>query len=235
VQAVLLAGGLGTRLAPYTTILPKPLMPVGEMPILEIIIRQLRKAGFDRIEIATGYLSGLIEAYFGDGARWDVSIRYHREHERLGTAGPIAFLEQYLEPTFLFMNGDVLTDLDFGEMYRAHIQSGALLSTATCVRSFTLSLGSIVRGADGAIVDYVEKPTYTFECSAGIYAANRDVVAHIERSRPFDMPELVMRLIANAASVKPYPIEGFWLDIGTPDDYRQAVEKYADSFAALAR
>jgi NDP-sugar pyrophosphorylase family protein len=234
-QAVLLAGGLGTRLAPYTTILPKPLMPVGEMPILEIIIRQLRKAGFDRIEIATGYLSGLIEAYFGDGARWDTRIRYHREHERLGTAGPIAFLEQYLEPDFLFMNGDVLTDLDFGELYAAHVKSGALLSTATCVRSFTLSLGSIVRGANGAIVDYIEKPTYTFECSAGIYAAKRDVTGYIERTRPFDMPELVMRLIDKGAEVRPHPIEGFWLDIGTPDDYRQAVEKHAESFAALAR
>jgi NDP-sugar pyrophosphorylase family protein len=234
-QAVLLAGGLGTRLAPYTTILPKPLMPVGEMPILEIIIRQLRKAGFDRIEIATGYLSGLIEAYFGDGSRWDTRIRYHREHERLGTAGPIAFLEEHLEPNFLFMNGDVLTDLDFGELYAAHVESGALLSTATCVRSFTLSLGSIVRGATGAIVDYIEKPTYTFECSAGIYAAKRDVAGYIERTRPFDMPELVMRLIDNGAAVRPHPIEGFWLDIGTPDDYRQAVEKHAESFAALAR
>jgi NDP-mannose synthase len=234
-QAVLLAGGLGTRLAPYTTILPKPLMPVGEMPILEIIIRQLRKAGFDRIEIATGYLSGLIEAYFGDGARWDTRIRYHREHERLGTAGPIAFLEEYLEPNFLFMNGDVLTDLDFGELYSAHVASGAILSTATCVRSFTLSLGSIVRGATGAIVDYIEKPTYTFECSAGIYAAQREVTGYIERTRPFDMPELVMRLIDKGAAVRPHPIEGFWLDIGTPDDYRQAVEKHAESFAALAR
>jgi NDP-sugar pyrophosphorylase family protein len=226
---------MGTRLAPYTTILPKPLMPVGEMPILEIIIRQLRKSGFDRIEIASGYLSGLIEAYFGDGSRWDVQIRYHREHERLGTAGPIAFLAEYLEPAFLFMNGDVLTDLDFGELYRAHMQSGALLSTATCVRSFTLSLGSIVRGADGGIADYIEKPTYTFECSAGIYAASRDIVAHIDRSRPFDMPELVMRLVRGNAIVRPHPIEGFWLDIGTPDDYRQAVEQYAESFAALVK
>jgi NDP-sugar pyrophosphorylase family protein len=232
-QAVLLAGGLGTRLAPYTTILPKPLMPVGEMPILEIIIRQLRKAGFDKIEIATGYLSGLIEAYFSDGARWDVQIRYHREPERLGTAGPIAFLEEFLEPAFLFMNGDVLTDLDFGELYRAHLESGALLSTATCTRTFTLSLGSIVRGAAGDITDYIEKPTYTFECSAGVYAASRDVVAYIERSRPYDMPELVRRLIHERAPVRPHPITGFWLDIGTPDDYRLAVEKYADTFAAL--
>jgi NDP-mannose synthase len=234
-QAVLLAGGFGTRLAPYTTILPKPLMPVGEMPILEIIIRQLRKAGFEQIEIASGYLSGLIEAYFSDGARWGVQIRYHREHERLGTAGPIAFLERVLEATFLFMNGDVLTDLDFGELYRAHQRSGALLSTATCKRSFTLSLGSIVQDECGNVVDYVEKPTYTFECSAGIYAASRDIVAFIERSRPFDMPELVRRLIDADASVRLHPITGFWLDIGTPDDYRQAVEKYADSFAAMLR
>ena len=115
------------------------------------------------------------------------------------------------------------------------MESGALLSTATCTRSFTLSLGSIVRGESGGIIDYVEKPTYTFECSAGVYVANRDVVAYIERSRPFDMPELVRRLIHEGASVRPHPITGFWLDIGTPDDYRQAVEKYADSFAAMLR
>lgn len=234
-QAVLLAGGLGTRLAPYTTILPKPLMPVGEMPILEIIIRQLRKAGFDQIEIATGYLSGLIEAYFSDGSRWDVHIRYHREPKRLGTAGPIAFIEADLEPTFLFMNGDVLTDLDFGDLYRTHVASGALLSTATCTRSFTLSLGSIERDGNGSIAGYVEKPTYTFECSAGVYAANRDIVPYIDRSQPFDMPDLVRRLIAAKACVRPHPIPGFWLDIGTPDDYRTAVENYADSFAAMLR
>ncbi|MEO9171167.1 MAG: sugar phosphate nucleotidyltransferase [Candidatus Baltobacteraceae bacterium] len=233
-QAVILAGGLGTRLAPYTTVLPKPLMPIGEMPVLEVIIRQLRRAGFTRIELATGYLSGLLEAYFGDGSRWDVQIRYHLERERAGTAGPIALLGDSLDDVFLAMNGDVLTDLDFRDLYDAHARSGAVLTAATCARSVTLPLGAIVHGSDGAIIDYVEKPTYHFECSAGIYAMKKDVVRFIERGRPYDLPELVRHLIDVKQPIRTHPIEGFWLDIGTPEDFRRANEEFAALFPDIA-
>lgn len=229
-QAVILAGGLGTRLAPYTTVLPKPLMPIGELPVLEVIIRQLRSVGFTRIELATGYLSGLLEAYFGDGSRWDVQIRYHLERERAGTAGPIALLESWLDDVFLVMNGDVLTDLDFGDLLQSHVASGAVLTAATCEREITLPLGAIVHGSDGAVTDYVEKPTYHFECSAGIYAMKKTVVSFIERGRPYDLPELVRRLIEIGQPIRTFPITGFWLDIGTPDDFRRATEEFETLF-----
>ena len=229
-QAVILAGGLGTRLAPYTTVLPKPLMPIGELPVLEVIIRQLRSVGFTRIELATGYLSGLLEAYFGDGSRWDVHIRYHLERERAGTAGPIALLESSLDDVFLVMNGDVLTDLHFGDLLENHVASGAVLTAATCERKITLPLGAIVHGPDGAVTDYVEKPTYHFECSAGIYAMKKAVVPFIERGRPYDLPELVRRLIEIGQPIRTFPITGFWLDIGTPDDFRRATEEFDTLF-----
>lgn len=232
-QAVILAGGLGTRLAPYTTVLPKPLMPIGQMPVLEVIVRQLSAAGFKRIELATGYLSGLLEAYFGTGERWGVSIAYHVERARAGTAGPIALLEGDLEERFLVMNGDVITDLDFGAFAREHAANGALLTAATCERSITLPLGAIVHGADGAVTDYLEKPTYRFECSAGIYMMNRQTVGFIKRGEPDDLPDLVRRLIAARAKIATYPIRGFWLDIGTPDDFRRANEEFETLFPEI--
>ncbi len=234
-QAVVLAGGKGTRLAPYTTVFPKPLMPVGEIPILEIIVRQLSVSGFRQLEFATGHLSALLEAYFGDGSRWGVKIRYHREETARGTAGPLASLESILASRFLIMNGDVLTDLDFGALFKAHAASGAILTAATCTRDITLSLGSIVSAADGSVVDYIEKPTYTFTCSSGIYAADHRVLPFIESERPFDIPELVKRLIEARERVGTYAIEGFWLDIGTPDDYRKANEEYLDLISSTYR
>jgi NDP-sugar pyrophosphorylase family protein len=232
-QAVILAGGKGTRLAPYTTVLPKPLMPIGDMPILEIIIRQLRRSGFTRIELATGHLSALIEAYFGDGKHYGVHISYHREERAAGTAGPLALLESALEEHFMVMNGDVLTDLEFAPFFLSHCERGALLTAATCKRNITLPLGAIVRDGDGTVSGYIEKPTYEFECSAGIYAATRAAVQYIERDRAFDLPELVRALIAAGRPVHTHAIPGFWLDIGTPDDYRCAVDTYAANLEAL--
>jgi NDP-sugar pyrophosphorylase family protein len=230
-QAVILAGGKGTRLAPYTTILPKPLMPVGQVPILELIIRQLRHAGFDRIEIATGHLAGLIEAYFGDGSRWNVQLRYHVENEPAGTAGPLYLLREVLDDDFVVMNGDVLTDLDYAALFDAHHAGGALLTIATCMRDVVLSLGAIVRDDAGRICDYVEKPTYQFECSAGIYAAKRHIVDELADTLPVDFPTLVRKLIAKDAHLQAFPIPGFWLDIGTPDDYKRANDEFAERFA----
>lgn len=205
-------------------------MPIGQMPVLEVIIRQLHKAGFRKIELATGYLSGLLEAYFGDGSRWNVSIRYHVERERAGTAGPIALLEEILDERFLVMNGDVITDLDFGAFVREHTNSGAVLTAATCERQITLPLGAIVHDEDGRVNDYLEKPTYRFECSAGIYVMNRPTVTYIDRGRPYDLPDLVKRLIAERALIKTFPIEGFWLDIGTPDDFMRANDEFDSLF-----
>ena len=232
-QTVILAGGKGTRLTPYTTVLPKPLMPVGQLPVLELIVRQLGSFGFDRIDMATGYLSGLIEAYFGDGSRWGVQIVYHVEKHPAGTAGPIRLLSDALQESFIVMNGDVLTDLDFRALLEAHRRSGAILTIASCRREVTLPLGALVRGDHGAISDYVEKPTYEFECSSGIYAASKELVAHIGDGRPVDFPDLVRKLIAEEKHVEAFPIPGFWLDMGTPDDYRLANDEFANRFSHL--
>jgi NDP-sugar pyrophosphorylase family protein len=208
-------------------------MPIGDMPVLEIIIRQLRRSGFTRIELATGHLSALIEAYFGDGRRYGVQISYHREVRPAGTAGPLALLEASLEERFLIMNGDVLTDLGFASLFSSHCYSGALLTAATCKRNVTLPLGAIVRDENGTICGYLEKPSYEFECSAGIYAATRSAVNYIERGRAFDLPDLVRALIAAGRPVRTHAIRGFWLDIGTPDDYRCAVDTYGNSLDTL--
>lgn len=232
-QAVILAGGRGTRLAPYTTVLPKPLMPIGQYPILEVILRQLRGAGFERAEIATGYLSQLIESYFGDGSRLDIPVSYHKEESPAGTAGPLVLMEDALEDNFLVMNGDVLTDLDFCRLFTEHCSSGAALTAATCERTVTLGLGAIIRNSDGGVVDYLEKPTYHFECSAGIYVMHRRALQYIARKRPFDLPDLFKALISAGEDVETYPIEGFWLDIGTPEDYQQANERFANRFETL--
>lgn len=186
-----------------------------------------------RVEVATGYLSGLIEAYFGDGTRWGVAIRYHQERERAGTAGPIALFSDVLDETFLIMNGDVLTDLDFARFYEDHRASGALLTAATCQRTYPIAYGTVVRGESGRIVDYIEKPTYTYECSAGIYMANRRIVSAIKRGVPDDFPDLVKRLLAADEKVLAYAIPGFWYDIGTPADHRMINEEFARLFPAL--
>lgn len=233
-QAVILAGGRGTRLAPYTTVLPKPLMPIGQHPILELILRQLRRAGFDRAEIATGYLSQLIESYFGDGSRLDLAVTYHREECPVGTAGPLALMEDALDDNFLVMNGDVLTDLDFRRFFTEHCSGGATLTAATCERTVTLGLGAILRNDDGRVIDYLEKPTYRFECSAGIYVMHRKALSHITRGHRFDLPDLVKALISAGEHVGTHPIKGFWLDIGTPEDYQQANERFAECFEPLA-
>ena len=232
-QTVILAGGKGTRLTPYTTVLPKPLMPVGDLPVLELIVRQLKSSGFDRIDMATGYLSGLIEAYFGDGSRWGVNIVYHVEKQPAGTAGPLRLLRDALQESFIIMNGDVLTDLDFRVLFEAHCRSGAILTIATCKREVRLPLGALIRSDGGTIRDYVEKPTYTFECSSGIYAASKDLVAHIDEGRALDFPDLVRKLISEEKHIEAFPIAGFWLDMGTPDDYRLANDEFATRFSHL--
>ena len=174
IEVVLLAGGRGTRLAPYTTVLPKPLMPIGEMPVLEILLRRLAKAGFQRTHLAVGYLAELIEAYFGDGSRWGIELVYWREEEPLGTAGPLATIETAAEH-LLVMNGDLFTALDFGAFVDYHLERGATATIATRRREVPVEFGVIHLDGD-MIVDYDEKPTLSYDVSMGIYAFEREVV-----------------------------------------------------------
>jgi NDP-sugar pyrophosphorylase family protein len=224
-HAVILAGGKGTRLAPYTTIFPKPLVPLGEVPILEIVIRQLRTAGVDRITLAVGHLSELIQTFFQDGQRFGVHIEYAREERPLGTAGPLAAIAG-LEHTFLVMNGDVLTTLDFRDLLNFHRENQNAATIAMHDRKVNIDFGVIESGANGRLTNYIEKPSYAFQVSMGIYAFEPSVLQYIPSGKRFDFPELVLRLLSANEPVSGYAYDGYWMDIGRPDDYAQASEDF---------
>jgi NDP-sugar pyrophosphorylase family protein len=227
-RAVILAGGQGTRLRPYTTVIPKPLMPVGDRPVLDIVVRQLRRHGFERLTIATGHLAELLEAFFGDGSRYDLAIDYHRESEPLGTVGALALIEG-LDEDFLVMNGDVLTDIDYGGLLERHRGDGAAATIAVQKRDVQVSLGVLKfdDGADDALVTgYDEKPTLHYEASMGVYCFSPRVLGHIEAGRRLDFPDLVLKLIAAGEPVRAYRSDDYWLDIGRHDDYERAMDEF---------
>ncbi|MEM7204570.1 MAG: sugar phosphate nucleotidyltransferase [Planctomycetota bacterium] len=226
-RAIILAGGRGRRLLPYTSVLPKPLMPVGEQPILEIVVGQLRKAGFDRITMAVGHLASLIQAYFGAGEKFGVQIDYSIEREPLGTAGPLSLLAD-LDEDVLVMNGDVLTDLDYDVLMRDHRASGAMATLAVYRKRMDVSLGVLEVGEDRRVNAYIEKPVHHFEVSTGIYCFRPDVLRHLTPGAPCDLPVLVTRLIETGEIVRAFRIEGAWLDIGRPEDYETAQEMWVN-------
>ena len=224
-QAVILAGGKGSRLRPYTMVLPKPLMPIGDMPISEVIIRQLKKYGFRKITITTDYLAGLLEAYFGDGSKWNVKITYSRDYEPLGTAGPVASIED-LEDDFIVMNGDTLTTLDYSKLMRYHIRENSMVTIATCDKNIKIDLGILKSNEKDEIFDYIEKPTLSYEVSMGIYVFNKKVLKYIKRNEYLDFPDLIKILIKNNERVKGFHFSGYWLDIGRHEDYAKAIEEF---------
>lgn len=225
-RAVILAGGKGTRLAPYTTVLPKPLMPIGEMPILEIVIRQLARHGFNDLTLAVGYLAELLMAYCGDGSKFNVNLGYSREEQPLGTAGPIALVPN-LDDTFLVMNGDLLTTIDYSAMLKYHRERGALATIACYQRDVKIDLGVIEVGDDNWVANYIEKPTYHYAVSMGIYLFEPEILKHIEPHRRLDLPELVMKLMKEGQRVNVFNFDGYWLDIGRHDDYEKAIEEFS--------
>jgi NDP-sugar pyrophosphorylase family protein len=224
-KAVILAGGRGQRLAPYTTILPKPLMPIDDIPILEVVMRQLKNAGFDDITMAVGYLAELLMAYFGDGHKLGVQIHYSREEEPLGTAGPLALIEGLDEP-FLVMNGDLLTTLDYRAMWAYHIVQQTLATLATFRRSVKIDLGVIETDDEGSVQEYIEKPTYHYQVSTGIYVFDPSVLHFVPPGERMDLPELISLMLAAGHRIATYPFQGHWLDIGRHDDYEQAVIEF---------
>lgn len=225
-RAVILAGGKGTRLYPYTITFPKPLMPVGDTPILEVVLRQLRYYGVDEAIMAVGHLAELLMAYFGDGEKFGLRISYSRETEPLGTAGPLALIGG-LDSTFFVMNGDVLTTLNYAEMLAFHRQRGAVATIASHQRDARIDLGVIESDAGGWITDYIEKPTFHYQVSMGIYLFEPSVLRFIEKGQRLDFPDLVLKLVAAGEKVQVYPFEGPWLDIGRPDDYEAATAEFA--------
>ena len=224
-KAIILAGGKGTRLAPYTKVLPKPLMPIGDMPILEIILRQLKYAGIDEVILTVGHLAGLLQAFFQDGRNLGIKISYSFEDNPLGTAGPLAMVEG-LDDTFLVCNGDVLTTLDLRELVAYHKEFGAVATIATHTRNVRVDLGVIQFNGNQEIVSYKEKPSFTYHVSMGIYVFEPRVLKYIERNQYLDFPDLVLRLLGRGEKVIGYPFEGYWQDLGRADDYEQAVDEF---------
>ena len=224
-KAVILAGGKGTRLAPYTTILPKPLLPVGEMPILEIIIRQLRSYGIKDIILCVGHLGSLLEAYFGSGKKWDVTITYSYESKPLGTATPMALIKG-LDSTFLLMNGDIMTTLDYGKMIKFHQRHGQLVTVGVGQKKVKINLGVLKSGIDGVIEDYIEKPELSYAISMGIYVFEPKVIELIDPDQKLDLPDLVLKLIKAKKKVMGFKTQCQWLDLGYPEDFARAVEMF---------
>lgn len=227
-RAVVLAGGRGTRLRPYTAVLPKPLMPVGDRPIVDVVLRQLRRDGFGHVTIATGHLAELIEAFVRDGQAYGMTVDYHRENEPLGTVGALALIGSLDEP-FLVMNGDVLTDMDYRALLEHHTASGAAATIAVTTRTVQISLGVMHfedDGDDGRVTDYVEKPSLDYEASMGVYAFSPAVLAHIEPGERLDFPDLVLRLLKAGERVQAWRPDAYWLDVGRHEDYEQAMEEF---------
>jgi NDP-sugar pyrophosphorylase family protein len=203
-------------------------MPVGDRPILDIVIRQLARAQFDRVTIATGYLAELIEAFFGNGSRHGIPIDYFREDEPLGTVGALSLIEG-LNDHFLVMNGDVLTDLDYRALLEGHSAGGQAATIASHRRQVQVSLGVMhFDDEDDAatVTDYSEKPTLDYEVSMGVYCFAPRAIDLIEQGEKLDFPDLVLRLIAAGESVKAWRSDSYWLDIGRPDDYEQAQDEF---------
>ncbi len=222
-QAVIMAGGMGTRLRPLTYAIPKPLLPIGETPILELILRRLRRAGIRDVLIATGYRSELIETYFGDGRKWGVRINYTRETAPLGTAGILRRLRHRLRGDFLLMNGDVLTELDFRVMHRAHHSGDAQITVGVRALETEIPYGVLeCRGDD--IVAITEKPRLRSLISAGVYIVHPGVIGLIPARGRYDMPQLITAAIAAGRRVIKFQIKGYWMDIGHLDDYQRAVD-----------
>lgn len=224
-RAIILAGGKGRRLAPYTITFPKPMVPVGDMPILEIVIRQLKFAGFTHVTLAVGHLAELLMAYFQDGSRWGITIDYSREEKPLGTTGPLLLIKD-LPEDFLVMNGDVLTTLNYGELFQVHRRSRASLTVA-CHRCNTkVDLGVIEFDGRMQVTGYREKPTIPYDVSMGVYAFNKRALRNYAPDTYVDLPTVVQDLIAVGDPVKVHLTDNEWLDIGRPADYEIASERF---------
>ena len=224
-RAIILAGGKGTRLRPYTVVLPKPLMPLGEFPILEIIIRQLTHDGFDHITMAVNHQADIIKAFFGSGEKWNIKIDYSLEDKPLSTMGPLKLIKD-LPDNFLIMNGDILTDVDFGKFYDSHCNEKNIFTVSAARRVQISEYGVLIKDNNQNLVDFKEKPKENFLVSMGIYMASKKILDIIPPNEAYGFDHLMLELIKQKkfASIKEH--DGYWLDIGRPDDYEKAIEEF---------
>lgn len=226
-RAIILAGGKGTRLNPYTITIPKPLVPVGDMPILEIILRQLKKYGFEHITITVNHLAEIIKAFFGDGSKWGIKIDYTLEDKPLSTMGPLTLVPD-LPENFLVMNGDVLTDIDFNQFFSIHLEKENNFTIAAYQREDKIDYGVLYQDEKNRLTRFEEKPTYHFFVSMGIYMVNKEIASLIPYNTFFGFDHLMNLLLQKKKPPTIYHHQGYWLDIGRPDDYEKALADIAD-------
>jgi NDP-sugar pyrophosphorylase family protein len=221
-HAVILAGGKGVRLRPYTTALPKPLMPIGDRyAILEIVLQQLATQGFTSVTLAINHLGPLIRAFAGDGSRWGLDVEYVEESVPLSTVGPLFGLKDRLPEKFLVMNGDVLTDLRYGDLLHSHMLSDAPLTVATALRTVHIDFG-VLTIESHRLLAFTEKPTYNYRVNMGIYGMSRSTLEPYPEGMPFGFDQLIIDLLRRRCFPVSYDFDGFWLDIGRPEDYDEA-------------
>lgn len=223
-----MAGGKGERLRPYTAIIPKPLMPIGDVAILEVVIKQIKAAKIDSITIAVGYLGNLIEAYVGDGSRFGISIDFIYEEKPLSTIGPLAFIDG-LDETFIVMNGDILSDLNLLDLIAFHKSKKSNATIATYNRNLKIDFGVLGFDNTRRVTTFIEKPEYNYDVSMGIYVFEPAILKYINKGKPYGLDSLVLDMIENQDKLYSYSFNGYWLDIGRPDDYEIAIDKFKES------
>ena len=224
-RAIILAGGKGTRLRPYTIVLPKPLMPIGEHPILEVIVRQLVHYGFTHITMAVNHQAKIIQAFFGNGEEWGITIDYSLETKPLNTMGPLRLIND-LPENFLVMNGDILTDLNFREFFKYHVSNRNNFTISAFQRVLKSEYGVLKINEAEKLCAFSEKPEYVLDVSMGVYAVSREVLQYIPEDRPYGFDHLMLDLLAEGTSASVKRHNGYWLDIGRPDDYMQAIDEF---------
>jgi NDP-sugar pyrophosphorylase family protein len=225
-QAIILAGGKGSRLKPFTTCIPKPLVPLGDTPILEVVLRQLQHHGFNDVVLAVNHFAELIIAFFGNGQKLNLNIFYSIEDEPLGTAGPLTLVNN-LDDNFLVMNGDLLTTVNYKNLFNYHLRNKNDITIATHQKEVNIDLGVLEIKKDN-FMRYIEKPTYRFDVSTGIYIFNKDVLGLIPKNKKMDMPSFISKAKRCGKKIKCYRRNYYWLDIGRPDDYEKAVEVFEE-------
>jgi NDP-sugar pyrophosphorylase family protein len=224
-HAVILAGGKGTRLVPFTKVFPKPLVPLGDKPIIDTIIRQLKHFGFTHITLAVGHMAEMIQTYVRNGERYGIKVDYSFEDQPLGTVGPLAQIPN-LQDDFLVMNGDLITNINYNDLVIFHKMKKGIATIGTYEKRFKIDLGIIQNNGENFISDYLEKPTYTFKVSMGIYVFNSAIIRYIEPYKHLDFPDLIKFILSDGQKVISYPFNGYWLDIGNYKDYEKAIEEY---------
>lgn len=233
-RAVILAGGKGTRLLPYTVVLPKPLMPIGDYPILEIIVRQLVHFGFSHITMAVNHQAEIIMAFFGNGDKWGTKIDYSLENQPLGTMGPLRLIQD-LPDNFLVMNGDVLTDLDFREFYNFHVEQQNIFTISAYQREVRSEFGVLELDEAGRMTGFQEKPVIRYDVSMGVYMVSRDVLPYIPEGQPYGFDHLMIELVRDNKPAAVKKFDGYWLDIGRSDDYVVATDIFEKNRAIFLK